>query len=169
MEDNIILIGPPGVGKSTVGVLLAKALSKPFVDTDIIIQAVAGRRLQDILDTQGVEAFRRIEEECILNLGVSNYVIATGGSVVYSPKAMVHLKSSGITVYLSLSCDVLLDRIEANLDTRGVVLPSAQSFEEMYEERRPLYRRCADVEVDCTGLNHEQVVMRIAAALGYEI
>jgi shikimate kinase len=157
---NIVLIGPPGVGKSTVGVLLAKALSIPFVDTDILIQAAEGRRLQDILDAEGVDGFREVEERHILALDLDSHVIATGGSVVYSPSAMNHLKSCGKLVFLDLPCEELLKRIE-DLDTRGVVFPASQTFPEMYHERLPLYQRYADFMLDCTGLSHQQVVQRI--------
>ena len=167
MKDNLILIGPPGVGKSTVGVLLAKALSMPFVDTDIIIQASEGRRLQDILDTDGIGAFRAIEERYIVGLKLEQHVIATGGSVVYSESAMAHLKSLGRIVFLALPCETLLKRIE-NLDTRGVVLPKSQSFCQMYDERYPLYIRWADYVVDCAGLSHEQVVQRVASLIRSE-
>jgi shikimate kinase len=161
---NVILIGPPGVGKSTVGVLLAKALSMPFVDTDILIQAAEARRLQDILDAEGIEAFKQIEERHILALDAQGYVIATGGSVVYSPASMEHLRRSGTVVFLTLPCDALLKRIE-DLHTRGVVIPASQTFRRMYEERLPLYRLYADITMDCDGLSHEQVVIQIVGAV----
>ncbi len=167
MNGNVILIGPPGVGKSTVGVLLAKALSMPFADTDILIQAAEGRRLQAILDAEGTDAFREIEERHILALDLGRHVIATGGSVVYSPVAMAHLRSIGRVVFLNLPCEVLLRRIE-DLDTRGVVLPSPQTFRDMYAERLPLYERYADVILDCSDLSHQQVVDRIAENVGVE-
>jgi shikimate kinase len=167
VKGNVILIGPPGVGKSTVGVLLAKALSMPFADTDILIQAAEGRRLQEILDAEGTDAFRRIEERHILALDLGRHVIATGGSVVYSPAAMAHLRSIGRVVFLKLPCEELLRRIE-DLDTRGVVLPSPQTFRDMYAERLPLYERYADVILDCAGLSHQQVVDRIAESVGVE-
>ncbi len=161
---NIVLIGMAGAGKSTVGVLLAKAMSRAFIDTDLVIQAAEGRRLQDILDGEGVEAFRRIEEKHLLALCAQGAVIATGGSVVYSAAAMAHLKAAGAVVHLYLPAEVLEARV-TNLDSRGVVMAPGQTFAEVYRERRPLYERWADITIDCTGLRHEDVVQRIGAAL----
>lgn len=164
-DDNIVLIGMPGVGKSTVGVLLAKGLSRSFVDTDVLIQAHEGRRLQDILDAEGPEVFRGVEERHILALECRAHVIATGGSVVYSEAAMRHLRAGGVAVYLELPLPVLEERI-TNLDSRGVVMASTQTFAGLYEERRPLYERYADVTIHCRTLNHEQAVARIMASVG---
>lgn len=160
MNSNIILIGPPGVGKSTVGVLLAKELSMPFADTDIIIQSCEGKRLQDILDSAGTEGFKKIEEDYILNLNLCGYVIATGGSVVYGNDAMKLLKCWGVVVFLNLPYDILEKRIN-NMDTRGVVMPAKQTFRSTYDERLPLYRKYADFELNCLDKTHDQVVMEI--------
>ncbi len=156
-RSNIVLIGMPGVGKSTVGVLLAKTASMGFVDTDVVIQTDEGRRLQDIIDTNGLETFREIEERHILQLDCENHVVATGGSVVYSEKSMDHLKASGIVVYLSLSLRELEQRI-TNLPSRGVVMEPRQPFAALFEQRTPLYLQHADLTIDCAELSHEQVV-----------
>jgi len=161
---NIVLIGMAGAGKSTVGVLLAKAMSRAFIDTDLLIQAAEGRRLQDILDREGIDVFRRIEEKHLLVLRAHGAVIATGGSVVYSPAAMAHLKADGTIVYLYLPVDVLEARV-TNLDSRGVVMAPGQTFAAVYRERMPLYERYADLTIDCTGLLHEDVVQRVAAGI----
>lgn len=161
---NLVLIGMAGAGKSTVGVLLAKALSRTFIDTDLIIQAAEGRRLQDILDRDGIEAFRRLEEKHILALNAQGAVIATGGSVVYSARAMAHLKANGVAVYLHLPVDALERRV-TNLDSRGIVMAPGQTFADLYRERQPLYEKYADLTVDCTGQNHDAVVDRVIAAL----
>lgn len=160
---NIVLIGMAGAGKSTVGVLLAKALSRGFIDTDLIIQAAEGRRLQDILDLGGIEAFRAREESHVLALNAHGAVVATGGSVVYSARAMAHLKASGVVVYLYLPVDALERRV-TNLDSRGIVMAPGQTFGELYRERQPLYEQYADVTIDCSGLGHDAVVERIIAA-----
>ena len=164
MRPNVVLIGLPAAGKSTLGVLLAKRLSLDFVDTDVALQARTGRRLQDILDRDGVEAFRRLEEEQILSLRPSATVVATGGSVVYSEAAMAHLGRGGTTVYLFLSLARWHERLR-DFGDRGVVRAPGQSFESLYAEREPLYRRWADVVVDTGGLGHEEAVERVAATL----
>ena len=159
-NTKIVLVGMPGVGKSTVGVLLAKVLSRGFVDTDVYIQAHENRRLQDILDKDGRDAFCRVEETHIARLECTNCVIATGGSVIYSDRAMKYLKTAGVVVYLTLPLDALQQRL-TNLPTRGVVMTPGQDLNHLYEERDPLYRKYADVQVNCSGLNHEQVVAAI--------
>ncbi|MCX7013264.1 MAG: shikimate kinase [Candidatus Sumerlaeota bacterium] len=159
-SPNLILIGMPGVGKSTVGVLLAKAASREFVDIDVWIQSREGRRLQDIIDAVGMEAFRALEERSVLALAVQNAVIATGGSVVYSEAAMRHLKTGGVAIHLDLALPLLEKRL-TNLDSRGVVRTPSQSLAELYAERQPLYRRHADVAIDCAGKTHEEVVEEI--------
>lgn len=163
-DRNVVLIGMPGVGKSTVGVLLAKALSREFLDTDVMIQAREGRRLQEMIDTEGLAAFLAIEARHILALECRAHVIATGGSVVYSEAAMRRLKGSGVVVHMTLPLDLLLARL-TNLDSRGVVIARGQTISGLYEERRPLYERYADVTVDGAGLTHERNVARIMQAV----
>jgi shikimate kinase len=161
---NIILIGMPGVGKSTVGVLLAKRLGFAFVDTDILIQVREGRSLQAIIQAHGAEEFCRIEERHILALALQAHVVAPGGSVVYRPKAMEHLKVRGTAVHLELDLEHLKRRL-GDVDARGVVIAPGQTVDTLYAERRPLYRRYADVTVATDGLTPDQVVGRILAAL----
>jgi len=163
-ERNIVLIGMPGAGKSTCGVLLAKSLSRGFLDTDVYIQAREGGRLQRIIDARGTAEFCRIEVAHVLSLSRRGCVIATGGSVVYSPAAMAHLSSSGVIVYLKLALAELEKRL-SNMDSRGVVMAAGQTLRGLFEERRPLYERYADAAIDCTGLSHEEVVRGIASAL----
>lgn len=158
--DNIVLIGMPGVGKSTVGVLLAKATRRSFVDTDVFIQAGQGRTLQEIIDADGLEAFCHIEEQYIRCLEVRACVIATGGSVVYSDAAMQALRTGGLVVHLDLPLDTIIRRIE-NLDVRGVVMSPGQTLASLYELRQGLYRKYADLTIACQGLTQDQVVAAI--------
>ena len=162
--QNIILIGMPGAGKSTIGVILAKYLSKDFVDTDLLIQNRHNRSLQDILDRHGYLKLREFEEREILRLHASNTVIATGGSAVYSEKAMNHLRAGGKIVYLKLAAAELLKRI-ANFETRGIAKAKGQSFDELCQERGLLYERYAQIVVDCKNKNHEAVVDEIIRRL----
>jgi len=159
-KSNIVLIGMPGSGKSTVGVILAKLTSRDFIDTDVLIQISQGRLLQDIIDTEGYMALRRIEEVILLGLQCYNHVIATGGSAVYSHAAMEHLKSNGIVVFLDVDLSTLESRIR-DFDTRGLAKRPDQSLSELFEERAILYRKYADVTVDCVDLFQEEVCAQI--------
>ena len=162
---NIILIGMPGAGKSTLGVLLAKALGMEFVDTDLLIQRRQGQKLQEILDREGMETFLRVEEETILSLRVRVSVVATGGSVVYSPRAMAALGSTGTLVYLQVPAAELKRRL-TNITTRGVAMRPGCTLEDVLAERLPLYRQYGQVTVDCAGRDPESCVAELAARLG---
>jgi shikimate kinase len=159
-SGNVILIGMPGVGKTTVGVLLAKRLGFTFLDTDDTIQAREGRRLQQIIDTEGLATFGRIEERAILSVSVQAHVIATGGSVVYSEKAMQHLKSGAAVCYLDAEPKCLQARID-DMDSRGIAMAPGQSLTVLYAERRQLYLKYADFSIDCNDLSPKEVVQRI--------
>lgn len=159
-KSNIVLIGMPGSGKSTCGVLAAKAMLKNFYDTDLLLQGLEGKRLQDIIDQEGIDYFVSAEEKAILSLNIEATVIATGGSVVYSDKAMAHLKSLGKIVYLHLGYDNMVDRIK-NITTRGVVLQNGETLLDMYNERLPLYEKYADVTINCDGFDIEKTVEEI--------
>ena len=148
-EENIILIGMPGAGKSTCGVLAAKILLKNFFDTDLLIQSMENKRLQQIINEKGTAEFKRAEEAAVLSLDIKGTVIATGGSVVYSPKAMAHL-----------SYDEMKKRIK-NLSTRGIVLENGETLLDMYNERRPLYEKYADHIIDCDGNTIDDTVAEI--------
>lgn len=161
---NIVLIGMPGSGKSTVGVLLAKVLGYGFIDSDLLIQEREGRLLSQIIQQEGIDAFIRIEEEVNAGIETGRSVIATGGSVVYGPKAMEHLKKIGTVVYLSLPLAQLKARL-GNLKCRGVVLKEGQTLQELYAQRGPLYERYADLIVDETGLDVEQTLERLVKML----
>ena len=154
---NIILIGLPGAGKSTLGVILAKTLGMNFIDTDILIQKNTGRRLQEIIDTDGYAAFLKKEENTILSLKNTNTVIATGGSVVYSRRAMEYLKSEGIILYLKISYEEMVRRLN-NVTTRGIVLIPGQDLRDLYEQRIPLYGKYAEIAIECSDNDFENVV-----------
>lgn len=163
-KSNIILIGMPGCGKSTCGVLAAKALLKNFFDTDLLLQGLEQERLQNIIDDKGIDYFLSAEERAILSLDINATVIATGGSVVYSEKAMQHLRSMGKVVYLHLEYETMVKRIN-NITTRGVVLKQGTTLEDMYKERLPLYEKYADKVVYCDDNTVEQTVEQIVDAL----
>jgi shikimate kinase len=156
-KNNIVLVGMPGAGKSTIGVLLAKQLSKRFVDTDLVLQHRQKMPLQDILDRHGYLRLREVEEQAICSLRVRNTVIATGGSAVYSAKAMEHLKRYGTIIYLKLGVRELRTRI-SDFSTRGIAKPPGQNFASLFRERTRLYRHYADATVDCAAKAHEEVL-----------
>ncbi len=164
MTSNIILIGMPGSGKSTCGVIAAKILLKNFFDTDLLIQNIEGISLQNIIDAKGNDYFENAEEQAILNLDIKGTVIATGGSVIYSDKAMQHLKELGTVIFLNLSYDNMCSRIK-NLASRGVVMKQGTTLKDMYDERLPLYHKWADEIIDCDNLSVEQTAQAIFDAV----
>lgn len=163
-RDNVILIGMPASGKSTVGVVLAKLLGYGFVDTDILIQVREGARLSDIIARVGVERFLQIEGEVCCALDVSRSVIATGGSVVYGDDTMRHLGEVGEVLYLKVGVEALQSRL-SDMMSRGVALREGQSLRELYDERRNLYEGYADYVIDEEGLSLEETVAKALEAL----
>jgi shikimate kinase len=160
MEDNITLIGMPGAGKSTIGVLLAKTIGFPFTDTDLLIQEKEGKLLQNIINESGISTFLKIEESVILDLKLTRNVIATGGSAVYSEAAMRYLREIGRVVYLRHDCKDIEKRLN-NIKTRGVVMAKGKTLKNLFEERTPLYEKHADIILDCTGLNPEEIIEKL--------
>ena len=160
MKDNVILVGMPSCGKSTVGVILAKTMNKGFVDTDLLIQQKEGKALQTIINEHGNEYFHHVEENVLLEVDVRNFVIATGGSAIYFDRAMEHLKENGKIVYLKVSLETILERLN-NIKTRGVTLGKGQTLEDLYEQRIPLYEKHADVVIEAEHLTMEEVVEKI--------
>lgn len=165
MKDNIVLIGMPGAGKSTVGVILAKALNYDFVDTDLLIQKKTGEKLYETIQKKGLDEFLKIENEVLYGLNISHTVIATGGSAVFGEKAMCHLKEIGTVVYLKLGCTEIVRRID-NITTRGIAMKPGKTMEDVYNERTPLYERYGDIVIDGeTSL--ERVVEKIITELKF--
>ena len=161
---NIVLIGMPGSGKSTVGIILAKMTSREFIDTDVLIQTCEGRTLQDIVDNDGHMVLREIEEKVLLTINADNHVISTGGSAAYSEPAMMHLRSKGVIVFLHADLATLRDRI-GNFETRGLAKKADQTFEDLYIERLSLYNQYADVTVESAGFTQDQVCSEIIRKL----
>lgn len=155
----------PGVGKSTLGVVLAKILGYQFLDSDLLIQQQEERRLSRIIEEEGIEGFKKIENRVNASIEVQDTVIATGGSVVYCEEAMQHLKSVGKVVYLKLSYKSIKKRL-GNLKGRGVVLKEGQTLLDLYEERIPLYEKYADIVVNEEGRSLEEGIRAVLEALG---
>lgn len=156
-KNNIVLIGMPGVGKSTVGVILAKVLGFQFLDADLLIQEQEGRLLREIIAEEGTDGFIQVENRVNASIQCSRTIIATGGSVVYGQEAMEHLKEIGTIVYLEVPFSILEKRL-SDIKGRGVVLKNGQTLHDLYMERTPLYEKYADVCVSEEGLNVEQTV-----------
>lgn len=157
---NIVLIGMPGAGKSTIGVLLAKALNYNFVDTDLLIQKKTGQLLYKTIEEKGLEAFLSIENQVLCDVYETESVIATGGSAIFGHQAMEHLKEDGTIVYLKLSYEEIIRRVN-NIKTRGIAMKKGKSMKDVYEERTPLYEKYADVVIDCNKKTIEECVESI--------
>lgn len=159
-KSNIVLIGMPGVGKSTIGVILAKVLGYQFIDTDLVIQKEEGKLLKDIIAKVGPEGFIEVENRINASIEAENSIIATGGSVIYGRKAMEHLSTIGTIIYLSLPLEELEKRL-SDIKGRGVVLKEGQTLKDLYYERTPLYEKYADIVIDEKGLNVEETIDKI--------
>ena len=159
-RDNIILIGMPGAGKSTVGVVLAKKRGCRFLDSDLLIQEKYDALLHELITKYGTEGFWKIEEEVNASIQVKRTVIATGGSVIYGPAAMEHFKEIGRIVYLKLSCETIRERL-GDLSERGVTLREGQTLQDLYEERVPLYEKYADIVLDCEKKSIREIVAQL--------
>lgn len=164
IKNNVILIGMPGAGKSTAGVVLAKIMGYHFLDSDLVIQETEGRLLKDIIAEDGVKGFIAVEERVNARLDVKKTVVATGGSVIYGDRAMQHLKSIGAVVYIKLSYEEICERL-GNIAQRGVVLKEGQTLTELYDERCPLYEKYADIIVDAENMTIESLALFIQKKL----
>lgn len=162
--NNIILIGMPGVGKSTIGVILAKIMGYRFVDADIVIQEQEGRLLKDIIAQEGVDGFIKIEDRVNRNLNMKKAVIATGGSAVYGKNSMENYKETSTIIYLKLDYEALDDRL-SDIKGRGVALRDGQTLKDIYDERTKLYEKYADIIIDEGSLDVEKTVDRLLEEL----
>ena len=164
-HDNITLIGMPGAGKSTLGVVLAKKLGFRFCDTDLIIQEGTDKLLSELIAERGIEGFIELENELVAGLQCEHHIIATGGSVVYGEDAMNNLRSLGRIVFIDIGLDELRTRLRKDLMERGVVIRQGSTLEDLYTERHPLYERYADIVVNTDGLSTLESIEALVAAL----
>lgn len=162
--NNVILIGMPGAGKSTVGVVLAKKLGYSFTDSDLVIQQQTGKLLHQLIEEKGEAGFLMLENKINASLDPVHHVIATGGSAVYGQEAMEHFRKTGRVVYLKLSYEELKDRL-GDLHQRGVVLKKGFTLHDLYEERSPLYEKYADIVINCNGRQIREIVEEICKKL----
>ncbi len=165
--DNIILIGMPGAGKSTVGVVLAKKLGYAFLDSDLLMQEREKKLLHEIIEEKGLDVFKKLENEVNTSILTEHTIIATGGSVIYGIEAMMHLKSLGSVIYLKLDYEELQNRL-GNLTERGVAIHSEQTLKDLYEERTPLYEKYADITIDCSQKTIRKIVLELTDLLYYK-
>ena len=164
MTGNIVLVGMPASGKSTIGVILAKELKYKFVDTDLLLQDATDQTLIEIIGERGLEGFLQFENDMVAQLQARRTVIATGGSVIYGSKAMEHLKAGGTVVYLKHRYEVIASRL-TNITTRGVVMRKGATLRDLFRERTPLYEQYADLTIEADGLTTEQTVQAIKERL----
>lgn len=163
-KSNIVLIGMPGAGKSTVGVVLAKRKGLRFVDSDLVIQDRYGKLLHELIEEHGIEGFWQIENDVNASLIMEKSVIATGGSAIYGAEAMEHLREIGTVVYLKLPYEEVAERL-GDLNARGVTLQPGQDLIDLYQERTPLYEKYAHVTVDCNHKMLREVVAEVEKTL----
>lgn len=168
-KNNVILIGMPGAGKSTLGIVLAKIINYSFIDADLLIQDQCDKTLQKIIDAMGPEGFITVENEVLCNLQTTHTIVATGGSAVYSDEAMTHLKEIGTVVYLKVSLEELTDRL-GGLYERGVVMKNGMgmSLSDLYVEREPLYEQYADVTLDINGMTVRDAARKLVDVLSLQ-
>ena len=160
-KQNIILIGMPGAGKSTIGVVLAKNLGFKFLDSDLCIQEKENRLLHEIISSEGIEGFLEIENRVNASITMKHCVIATGGSAVYGKEAMTQFKKDGIIIYLKLPFHSIEERL-GDLNKRGVAIKDGQTLKSIYDERTPLYEKYADITIDCQDMQIKDIVTLIA-------
>ena len=165
--NNIVLIGMPGAGKSTVGVVLAKCLGYRFVDSDLVIQEKEGKLLHEIMEERGTDGFLAVENEINASLEAERSVIATGGSVIYGKEAMEHLGRIGTLVYLKLSCPAVEERL-GDLNEWGVAVREGQTLRDLYEERIPYYEKYARIVIDCENKMIKDIAAEIISAAARE-
>lgn len=161
---NLVLIGMPAAGKSTLGVILAKALGMSFVDADLLIQKKEGLLLQEIINKNGNEYFKKVEEYVLRGIDVENTVISTGGSAIYYPLAMEHLKKDAIVIYIDVPFEEIARRLN-NISTRGITLGKGETLKDLYDKRKPLYEKYADITLESGGLNVEESLDALVKAL----
>lgn len=161
---NIVLIGMPGAGKSTIGVVLAKTLGFTFIDSDLVIQKRENRLLQEIIDDIGMERFLDVEKEAVLSIDVSKSIIATGGSVIFRDETMEHLQQSGNIIYLKV-CYEEIERRVNNITTRGIAMAKGHTLSDVYDQRVKLYEKYSDIVIDCDNKSLEEIVKDIKESI----